>query len=316
MATHEKLAAVSIDLDEVDNYTAIHGLSGSLKISPDAVYEQALPRFSQLFAELRIPATFFAIGRDLRRRDNADRLRALRLAGHEIGNHTLNHHYDLTRRDPQTQRAEVRGGADAIEAATGVRPTGFRAPGYTIDDRLFQVLESEGVSYDSSVFPCPGYFLPKAAMIALYKLRGSESRSIVDDPRVLTAPADPYRIGRPYYQRGDGLLELPIGVTGDLSFRLPYIGTSVVMSGARGARLLSKLAAARSFVNLELHGIDLADAHEDGLTALAPYQHDLRRSAKQKRAALVAAFDELRARGYRFVTLAEAAAHYGAASTR
>ncbi|MDB4986168.1 MAG: Polysaccharide deacetylase [Myxococcaceae bacterium] len=316
MVAPEKLAAVSIDLDEIDNYTAIHGLSGKLVVSPDAVYQKALPRFAALFAELGICATFFAIGRDLARRANADSLRALSRSGHEIGNHTLHHYYDLTRRGRGTQRDEVRGGADAIEAATGVRPQGFRAPGYTIDDGLFEVLQSEGVTYDSSVFPCPGYYLPKAALISLIKLRGSESRSIVDDPRVLLAPADPYRIGQPYYRPGRGLLELPIGVTGGLTLRAPYIGTSVVMAGEHGARWLTKLATARSFVNLELHGIDLADAHEDGLTALMPYQHDLRRSVKQKRAALLAAFDELKRRGYRFVTLGEAAEHYGAASTR
>jgi hypothetical protein len=187
---------------------------------------------------------------------------------------------------------------------------GFRAPGYTIDDQLFAVLASEGIAYDSSVFPCPSYYLPKALLINLIKLRGRQSRSIIDSPRVLAAPADPYRIGRPYYRRGEGLLELPIGVTGDLTGRLPYIGTSVVMAGELGARLLTKLASARSFVNLELHGMDLADAEEDGLTALAPYQPDLRRSATHKRAALVSALSELERQGYRFVTLAQAAHHY------
>ena len=312
MATRrrEKLAAVSIDLDEIDNYTAIHGLSGSLQVAPSAIYDMALPRFAALFAELRIPATFFAIGRDLSKRTNAQQLAALREQGHEIGNHTLGHYYDLTRLDRAAQEREVRGGADAIEAAVGVRPVGFRAPGYTIDDGLFEVLTSEGVAYDSSVFPCPLYYLPKAAMIGLIKLRGGESRSIVDDPRVLRAPANPYRIGRPYYRSGRGLLELPIGVSGDLTGRVPYIGTSVVLAGELGARVLTKLACARDFVNLELHGIDLADAQEDGLTALAPYQPDLRRTAQQKRAALVSAFSELKRQGYRFVTLAEAARHY------
>jgi peptidoglycan-N-acetylglucosamine deacetylase len=304
-----KLASVSVDLDEIDNYAAIHGLSGlSLPRSP--IYRSALPRLSALFAELDVRATFFAIGRDLADRGNAARLRELAAQGHEIANHSLSHLYDLTRRDADTQRREVVGGADAIEAAVGVRPTGFRAPGYTITDGLFEVLERAGVKYDSSVFPCPSYYFAKASAIGLIKLRGSESRSVIDDPRVLRAPADPYRIGQPYYRRGEGLVELPVGVTGDLTLRLPYIGTTVVLGGARGARALTALACARDFVNLELHGIDLSDADEDGLTALAPYQPDLRRSARTKRAALLAACTELKRRGYRFVTCAEAAAHF------
>lgn len=309
----EKLAALSVDLDEIENYTAIHGVSGKLGVAHTAVYDKALPRLAALFAEQSVPATFFAVGRDLiDRPENGRRLKALHDAGHEIGNHSLSHFYDLTRRDEQTQHREVRGGADAIEAAVGVRPSGFRAPGYTITDRLFEVLTREGVRYDSSVFACPPYYLAKAAALALIRLRGRHSRSVLDDPRVLAAPADPYRVGTPYTKPGSGLCELPIGVTGDRTGRLPYIGTYVALAGELGARLLTRLAAARDFVNLELHGIDLADAREDGLEALAPHQLDLRKSAAAKRAALVSAITELRRQGYRFVTLGEAADHYAA----
>jgi len=309
-ARREKLVAVSVDLDEIENYTAIFGVGGALSLPRRPIYDKALPRLSALFAEHHIPATFFAIGRDLEHPENAAALRKLSAAGHEIANHSLSHFYDLTRRDLATQQREVIGGADAIEAAVGVRPGGFRAPGYTIDDGLFDVLVDAGVSYDSSVFPCPAYYSAKATAIGLIKLRGSQSRSVVDDPRVLSAPADPYRIGKPYHRRGKGLLELPIGVTGDLTLRAPYIGTTVVLAGELGAKLLTRLACAREFVNLELHGIDLSDAHEDGLGTLVPYQQDLKRSAAQKRAALSSAFSELKRQGYRFVTLAEAARHY------
>lgn len=304
-----KLAAVSVDIDEIDNYAAIHGLSAS-SVAGSPIYERALPRLAALFRELSIPATFFAIGRDLGRARNAEQLRALHAEGHEIANHSLNHYYDLTRRDVATQSAEVRGGSDAIEAAVGVRPLGFRAPGYTITDTLFDVLAREGLQYDSSVFPCPAYYFAKAAAIGAIRARGRQSRSVVDDPRVLTAPADPYRVGRPYRRRGERLLELPIGVTSTYSGRLPYIGTYVALAGAKGARALTALASARPFVNLELHGIDLADADTDGLHALASHQLDLRKSAAEKREALAAAFDELRRRGFSFVTLAEAARYY------
>ena len=311
----EKLAALSVDLDEIDNYAAIHGIAGKLGINHTAIYDKAIARLSALFAREGVPATFFAIGRDLvDRPENGAKLRALSDAGHEIGNHSLSHFYDLTRRDELTQHREVRGGADAIEAAVGVRPVGFRAPGYTITDRLFEVLVREGVRYDSSVFPCPPYYFAKAAALALIRLRGRRSRSILDDPRVLTAPADPYRIGTPYTKRGEGLCELPIGVTGDFSGRLPYIGTNVVLAGRLGARLLTNLVAGRDFVNLELHGIDLADAHEDGLEALAPHQPDLRRKVADKQAALTSAIQTLKKRGYRFVTLADAARHFTASA--
>jgi hypothetical protein len=88
---------------------------------------------------------------------------------------------------------------------------------------------------------------------------------------------------------------------------MPFIGTSVVLSGTQGARLLTEMVAGRPFVNLELHGIDLADADEDNLRWLAPYQLDLRRHARDKEAALRSAIATLRRHGYEFVTIAEAA---------
>ena len=134
-------------------------------------------------------------------------------------------------------------GARAIERATGMAPRGFRAPGYTITDEVFSVLAELGVAYDSSVFPCPPYWVAKAAAIGLIALRGRTSRSIVDTPAVLAAPTRPYRVGRPYWRRGEGLVELPVQVTRGL--RLPFIGTYVTLPG-RGWPGTSRAAASGS----------------------------------------------------------------------
>jgi peptidoglycan/xylan/chitin deacetylase (PgdA/CDA1 family) len=303
------LAAVSVDLDEIPCYAAIHGLPSPPVHAARAIYEKALPRLARLFEEERIPATFFAIGSDLDD-ENSARVASLARGGHEIANHSFGHRYDLTRLDRAAIRREIERGAEAIGRACGERPEGFRAPGYTITDTVFDVLEELGVAYDSSVFPCPAYYAPKAAVIGGMRLVGRESRSIVDDPRVLGAPADPYRVGRPYWRRGGGVLELPIGVT--RLARLPYIGTSVVLAGALGASLLTRAIIGRPLVSLELHGIDLADADADELGFLAPHQPDLRRPLRAKEAALRAAIAILRKAGYRFVTLRDAARTLGA----
>lgn len=300
----DRLAAVSVDLDEIPCYAGIYGLEAP-GASAHAIYDHALDRLARVFDDEGVRATFFAIGADLGRAENAVALRALGNAGHEIANHSMSHLYDLVRRDRATIEREVSEAHDAIERAVGTAPVGFRAPGYTISDEVFEVLEDAGYAYDSSVFPCPSYYAAKATAIATIAARGRTSRSIVDDPRVLAAPADPYRVGRPYWQHGQGLCELPIGVT--RGPRLPYIGTTVVLAGERGARLLTRGIVGRPLVSLELHGIDLADADADGLGWLRPHQQDLRRSAREKEAALRAAVGALRDAGYRFVTCAEAA---------
>jgi peptidoglycan/xylan/chitin deacetylase (PgdA/CDA1 family) len=278
-------------------------------MAASAIYRDALPRLEQLFAKLQLRATFFAVGSDLDQPHAADAVRRLSAAGHEIGNHSHDHLYDLTRRSRGVMREQVERAASAIARVTGRAPLGFRAPGYTVNDALFGVLTELGVGYDSSVFPCPAYYLAKTAAITQYRLRGRATRSIVDHPRVLAAPADPYRSGEPYTRSGSGLLELPIGVTRDASGRLPYIGTSVV-AGDKPARWLSAWIVGRPLVNLELHGIDAADADRDGLSWLRPHQPDLRRSANEKLESLRVAIETLRKHDYTFVTLAEAARHF------
>jgi peptidoglycan/xylan/chitin deacetylase (PgdA/CDA1 family) len=301
-----RLAAISIDLDEIPCYAAIHGIEAAPG-TERAIYDRALPRVRDFLAREGLPATFFVVGRDVARPRNAACLAALAAQGHEIANHSQTHFYDLTRRDRNEIRREIAECGAAIEAATGVRPVGFRAPGYTITDPVFEVLEELGYAYDSSVFPCPAYWSAKALALAAIRAAGRSSRSILDDPRVLLAPADPYRRGAPYWRRGGGMLEIPIGVTRDGTGRLPFIGTSVVLSGEAGARILTEMIAGRPFVNFELHGIDLADAEDDGLGWLVPYQPDLRRRAREKEAALRSAVATLRRHRYEIVTIAEAA---------
>lgn len=299
-----KLCAVSVDLDEVHHYFAIHGLAVPPGVA-SAAYDLALPRLGA-YAEARgLPLTLFAVGEDLARPESAAVLRALVGRGHAVDNHSLSHRYDLTRLAPAEIAGEVEAGARAIERATGERPAGFRAPGYTVSDALFDALEDAGVAYDSSVFPCPPYYLAKAAAMAGMRLRGRTSRSILDTPRVLGAPTRPYRPGRPWHRRGGRrFVELPIQVTPGL--RLPFIGTSVGLAGERGARWLAARCAGEAFVNLELHAIDFLDVSE-GLGALLPHQPELRVPVARRLAALDAALDVLARAGHAFVVLEEAA---------
>jgi hypothetical protein len=303
-----RLASVSVDLDEIHHYYEIHGLKPQGEAGT-LVYDAAIDRLRGLADEGRFPLTLFAIGADLARDASADRLRAAVEDGHEVANHSLDHRYDLVRLGRDEIKRQIAGGAIAIEEACGIKPAGFRAPGYTITDEVFGVLEELGVTYDSSVFPCPAYWSAKTAAIGLISLRGRKSRSIVDTPNVLRAPTRPYRSGRPYWKRGDGVLEIPVQVTRAL--RLPFIGTSVTLAGPARARWLAKMCVGEPLVNLELHGIDVLDA-SDGLEDLRPHQPDVRIPHARKVEAILAACDELKKAGYTFVTMREAAATFGA----
>lgn len=307
-----RLCAVSVDLDEIPNYYGIHGLGEPAGPERSLVYDVALQRLGNFATELAIPLTLFAIGSDLARPEAAEALADAHARGFEIANHSLDHRYDLVRLGKVEVRRQIAEGARAIERATGTAPVGFRAPGYTITDEVFDVLADLEVLYDSSVFPCPAYWAAKTAAIALIAARGRRSRSIVDTPVVLTAPTRPYRVGRPYWRRGRGLLELPVQVT--RGARLPFIGTYVTLGGPRVARLLARMCVGEPLVNLELHGIDVLDA-ADGLEALRPHQPDVRVPVARKLDALRASVGVLRDAGYEFTTLAEAARRFEATAS-
>jgi hypothetical protein len=299
-----RLCAVSVDLDEIPFYHQIHGIAPPGAASENLVFDVALLRLEDFARSFEMPLTFFVIGSTVQRDENASRLKALAGAGHELGNHTQGHKYDLTRLDGAEMKSEIEGAQQAIERATGTRPVGFRAPGYTVNDELFGLLESTGFLYDSSVFPCPAYWAAKGLAMSAIRLRGRRSKSILDTPRVLLAPTRPYHIGHPYWTRGGGLFELPVQVTRVL--RLPFIGTSLTLAGPRAARELARGVVGEPLVNLELHGIDVLD-EGDGLKELAPHQPDVKIPQKRKLEALSGVVATLRDAGYRFVTLAEAA---------
>ena len=303
-----RLASVSIDLDELPQYYRIHGLPEPAR-GLHGVYDAGLPRALAWARDRDLPLTLFAIGSDLERAPNGAILRQAADAGHELGNHSYSHHYDLTLRDRREMEREVESGRAAIERATGARVTGFRAPGYLVNDTLVDVLRDAGVAYDSSVFPSVPYYLAKAAKLFSLRLRGRASRSIRGSSAVLRAPTRPYRLGTPYWCPGDRLLELPVQVTP--GGRLPYIGTTLVLAGPDATRLLTRTLLFEPFVNLELHGIDFLGA-EDELASLAPHQPDARLPFSRKIAALSAAVEVLRRQGFSFVRLDEAARAFAA----
>lgn len=299
---------VSVDLDEIDCYHAIHGLSFSPgENAARAVYARALPRIARFFEETEIKGTFFVVGKDLGSMENSQKIAGLSRVGHEIANHTQSHFYDFSLLPTQEQAREIEAAGDAVLRATGIAPRGFRAPGYNINLGIVSMLARQGYIYDSSVFPCPTYYAAKAAAIGVKQLAGRTSKSILGDPRVLGAPVTPYRMGEcGVWTRGEnGLKELPITVV--TKARLPFIGTSVAVSGRLGAKMLAKSAAALPVVNLELHGMDFLDADTDDLAYLKAHQTDLRVPLKKRAAALEVAIKTILDKGLEPIPLAQAA---------
>ena len=291
-----RLCSVSVDLDPLRCYFQIHGLGEAPAALADVVLRRALPRFVALFARHGVKSTLFVVGSDLEQdASSRELLQQAATAGHELGNHSMNHHYDLARRSRPELEREIGDCHQALRRLCGRAPVGFRAPGYELSPDLIDVLEAFGYRYDSSLFPCPPYYLLKLAVLGKMALFRQRSASIIGSPRAQLGPTQPYRPDpqRPWQKGQAGLVELPIGVTPLL--RLPAIGSSLLLFD-RLRPLLLRGMAGHGFWNFELHGMDLLGADEDGLPdALRARQPDLRVPLAQRLSALDEVLSALRA---------------------
>jgi hypothetical protein len=305
------VVSVSVDLDPLECYFRIHALPGAPpEPARQAVLRRALPRFGELFARHGVKATFFVVGSDVAGDAEGRRLLAdLAREGHELANHTWAHPYDLTRLGRARIADEIDRGHEAIAACAGRAPVGFRSPGYETSPEVIDLLCERGYTYDSSAFPSVPYYVAKALVMAGLRARGRRSGAYLGSPAILRAPRAPYRpdAGDPYRAGARPILEVPMAVSRWL--RLPVIGTSLVTFPEWLRRRLVRGALAEPFFNLELHGIDLADAAADDLPpSLVARQPDLRRPLAHKLAALDATMREARAVGATWKPLAAVAA--------
>lgn len=278
-----RLSAVSVDLDSLPHYCRIQGLPESLldERARGLVASTAIPRLLELFARFGAPATFFVIGADVAQPGMQDALRASSKAGVELASHSFSHDYALS----TGTRAQIEGDLVRCEEAlgtVGVKPLGFRAPGYTLSPSLLQAVAARGYEYDSSTFPATPYFLAKGAVMGALSLLGRPSRAILDSPRVLLAPRTPYRpsLEAPY-SRGDAkLVELPMAVA-PLT-RLPFIGTFATSAPWLLVEATFRSLRRDALFNFELHALDVLDETDGVPRELSRQQRDLRIPAKVK----------------------------------
>jgi peptidoglycan/xylan/chitin deacetylase (PgdA/CDA1 family) len=305
-----RLASISVDLDSLHHYCRIHGLPESMldARARGLVYSTAVPRFRELLRDVGAPGTFFAIGEDLADARASEALREAHASGIEVASHSFSHDYALTRRSPASIHEELVRAEEAILAATGERPVGFRAPGYTLNAALYAATAERGYLYGSSTFPAVPYYAAKAAVMGALALAGRPSRSILDSPRVLLAPRTPYRPdpAQPYRRGSGAVLELPMTVTPGVRF--PFIGTFAATLPLPAIRAAWSACRGDTFFNFELHAVDVLDANDGIPPELVRQQRDLRVVSARKMERLATIFRWLK-QDADVVTLRTAAEH-------
>jgi hypothetical protein len=200
------VASLSLDLDDRWSYLRTAG-EPAWADSPSYL-ELVVPRILEMLAQHGVRATVFIVGRDAAQPAHRDVLTEL-ASSHEIGNHSFEHDQRMHRWPEETLEDDVSRTEDAIEAATGKKPEGFRGPGYTVSATTLRVLRRRGYDYDASTLPSYLGPLARAFYFRATRLEGDERDSRGE---LFGSFVDGRRPLRPYYWVVDGgqLLEMPV----------------------------------------------------------------------------------------------------------
>jgi peptidoglycan/xylan/chitin deacetylase (PgdA/CDA1 family) len=216
-------ASVSFDIDNQWSYMKTHGDPGWEDFP--SYLGVLLPRVVDFLAARKLKITFMVVGQDAALDRNHEFLRLLATAGHEIGNHSFKHEPWLHRYTPQAIRDELAKAEECIENATGVRPRGFRGPGFSVSTEVLQTLAERGYQYDASTFPT--YIGPLARAYYFMKSTGMSKAEQEKRKELFGSMRDGLRPLKPYLWdiSPSKLLEIPVTTLPGIKapFHLSYI---------------------------------------------------------------------------------------------
>ena len=201
------IAALSLDLDDEWAYLKTRGDPAWATLP--SYLPTVVPLILSVLAARNLHCTVFVVGKDAGEKRNRDALSAIAEAGHEIGNHSLNHDPWLHLQSESQLDEEIGGAELLIKAVTGQQPVGFRGPGFSLSHCALQVLARRGYLYDASTLPSFAGPLARAYYLATGRF-DAEQRArlnrLFGGWREGTRPLRPYR-----WRVGESsLIELPV----------------------------------------------------------------------------------------------------------
>jgi hypothetical protein len=255
------VGAVSSDIDTLHSLYKGHGLR-----RPAYTYAEmriGLENFARFLERYQAPATLFMVGHDFLQPQNADPIRAIAAAGHEIANHSMHHPQGFRLLPPAEMEAEIAGMEQACRDLTGKTPVGFRSPGWNIGDAAVAILKRRGYLYDSSLHPTS--LMPVFKFLHWWNTRSRSGgdRTTMGQMNYMLSPLRPYRCSSASLaSRGtDGIVELPVTVVPLV--RLPFWATFLLAGGLGVFKAsLEVLRAARMPVQFQFHLSDFVDFND------------------------------------------------------
>jgi hypothetical protein len=201
------VCSLSLDLDNQWSYMKTHGDPG-WEVFPSYL-AVAVPRVLDVLGQWGWTITVFVVGQDAALERNREALGALAAAGYEMGNHSFHHEPWLHLYSEPEVEQEIARAEEAIEAATGRKPQGFRGPGYSLSASTLRVLARRGYRYDASTLPT---FLGPLARMYYFLTSDLKDEERARRKALFGGLRDGLRPVRPYrWQLENGqLLEIPV----------------------------------------------------------------------------------------------------------
>lgn len=263
-------ASVSLDLDNQWAYLKTQGVDGWQSFP--SYLDLVTPRILGLLDELKLPITFFVVGKDAAMEKNHAALASIAAAGHEIANHSFMHEPWLHLYSEAELLADFEQAEAAIAHATGHQPKGFRGPGFSTSPAVRDLLIQRGYAYDASLFPTVVGPLARTWFFLTSKLPKEEKAK---RSQLYGSFKDSFSSLHPY-QIQPGLTEIPVTTTP--LFRTPiHLSYLLFLSTFSEplARLYWRIAIGLCRLNgvapsLLLHPTDFLDATDVPAMAFFP----------------------------------------------
>jgi hypothetical protein len=264
MSGTKPLASLSLDLDNQWSYMKTHGDPGWQSFP--SYLGTFVPYVLEVLEKHELKITFFIVGQDAALDRNRDVLGMIPAQGHEVGNHSFHHEpwiHRLSRKEVEREIGESEG---HIFRATGVKPVGFRGPGFSWSGDLFEVLAERDYLFDASTLPT---YIGPFARAYYFRTAGLTQQERTQRADLFGKFKDGLRPIKAYSWRlhsGKTLLEIPVSTIPGLKlpFHLSYL---IYLSRISVALMTAYLKAALRLCRLTktepsflLHPLDLIGA--------------------------------------------------------
>jgi len=206
---------ISID---VDTYATDY-LTSSCNIEKMVIssYATGLDKLLTYLEKKNIKVTLFVIADHVKFNFVQDYLKNVIANGHEIASHSLSHRRNFSKLNLDELDDEIRKSKETIEDVLGIQVKGFRAPGYTITLKIWELLIKNGFTYDASLNNSLFYY----AFKVLYKFFSTKGDFfVVQKLKEFPLDSSPFQVNKSYFNNSysNVFWEIPFNYSKLISF--------------------------------------------------------------------------------------------------